>query len=369
MIKRESYNSSSLANLIEFGGEALVLHTTDVVEHPIHFHNCIEIIYVISGVINLKYSYDRFDVREGEFAIINAYDLHAIKRVSAKAEIAYIHLNEEESFSSSELVAWKIDDLKKDSEIYITMTQNIEKIIEEMCFGSGNSHRANEYCIKIGNIINTSLKMANYPVVSDNAKEAKSQETNQRIDEVFNYMFGHIDETITLEDVSELLSISKYHLSHFIKRNMGFSFKDMLNLARADRAELFVLDNSVPVSMIAERVGFSSGQYFNKVFSKYFGDTPTKYRKQYLGETVAYKAFMETPINMDEKSFHKKRRSTGKREQLSIDLGNHAYEISVINKDGADIKSDIIELYSGQRKKLTVEDSEETIIIIKRKKQ
>lgn len=368
MIKRESYNSSPLANIIDFADEALILHTTDVIEHPIHFHDCIEIIYVLSGIINLKYSYDHFDVREGEFAIINAYDLHGLKRVSAKAEIAYIHINEKESFSSSELVAWRMDDLKKDSEIYITMTQNIEKIIYEMCFGSGNSHKANEFSIRIGHIINSNLKMASYPVVSGNACAVNNEETNKRIDDIFDYMYEHLDECITLEDIAKLLSISKYHLSHFIKKNMGFSFKDMLNLTRVDRAELYVLDEDISVNMVTERVGFSSNQYFNKIFSKYFQCTPTQYRKQHIRETISYMSFMETPIILDEKGLKKRIHSLEGKDQLNITFGDYSYEITIVNKDGSTVRPDFFEICKGQRKKLDIADNEETILLIKRKK-
>ncbi|MGV2643753.1 AraC family transcriptional regulator, partial [Clostridium perfringens] len=50
----------------------------NIKEYPIHWHNSIEILYVLKGSINVNIDTDSFEVLEKELEIINVDESHRI---------------------------------------------------------------------------------------------------------------------------------------------------------------------------------------------------------------------------------------------------------------------------------------------------
>ena len=51
---------------------------SSVKEYPLHWHNCIEIIYVLKGQIKLSINTDNFEISENQLEIINIDEAHSI---------------------------------------------------------------------------------------------------------------------------------------------------------------------------------------------------------------------------------------------------------------------------------------------------
>ena len=62
---------------------------------------------------------------------------------------------------------------------------------------------------------------------------------------------------------------------------MGTTFSDYLTKVRLEEAKKH-LAQGLSVEKTAELVGYSDGNYFIKIFKKYVGVTPAKYRKSVM---------------------------------------------------------------------------------------
>ena len=54
--------------------------TANIVDYPFHFHDDMEIVYVLSGSIILKSGYYTYTLKQGDMFILNDRDMHSLER-------------------------------------------------------------------------------------------------------------------------------------------------------------------------------------------------------------------------------------------------------------------------------------------------
>ena len=86
---------------------------------------------------------------------------------------------------------------------------------------------------------------------------------------------------LSLEFFSKTMNMSYSYLSTLFKNELGYSFKEYLNMIRIDKAKAYMKDIALSVGEIADRVGYSNQYYFSKVFKKYTGLTPIDYKNKF----------------------------------------------------------------------------------------
>ena len=92
------------------------------------------------------------------------------------------------------------------------------------------------------------------------------------------YMETHFAEHITLMDLAEKMYVSQWHLSKLLNKHMKKSFSELLNETRVREAKRLLMDPSLRVSDVAERVGFLDIAHFSRVFKKYTEMSANEYR-------------------------------------------------------------------------------------------
>ena len=63
-------------------------------------------------------------------------------------------------------------------------------------------------------------------------------------------------------------------------RNTGLKFIDCLTRIRLEHAMTMLKKTNIKTWELAEKVGFSDPQYFSSLFKKYYGKTPSEYKKE-----------------------------------------------------------------------------------------
>lgn len=84
----------------------------------------------------------------------------------------------------------------------------------------------------------------------------------------------------SLEELAARLHVSPEHLSRTFTSEMGVNPNAYLTELRLQSALNDLLDSEEGVAAIAEKNGFTSGNYFIKVFRKHVGISPGRYRKE-----------------------------------------------------------------------------------------
>lgn len=96
---------------------------------------------------------------------------------------------------------------------------------------------------------------------------------------VIFYVHDRMSEEIRLSDIANILGVSVGALSRRINREYGHSFSALVNHLRIDRACQY-LNLDIPVSEVAERVGYKSSSQFCRNFREIKQMTPTEWRER-----------------------------------------------------------------------------------------
>ena len=96
--------------------------------------------------------------------------------------------------------------------------------------------------------------------------------------EVFSFLKNNVS-TATVDSVARNSMVSSEYLTRICESVVGLSLKECITVYRLQVTRNFLRQTRVPVAKIAEFYGCSDPKYFYKVFKKYFGVTPTQYRK------------------------------------------------------------------------------------------
>lgn len=88
------------------------------------------------------------------------------------------------------------------------------------------------------------------------------------------------NEEFNLESASAQLFFSQNYVRQIFKQITGESFMGYLIRRRMESAKLFLQNPSYMIGEIAFKTGYSNQRYFASCFKKYYGCTPTEYRRQ-----------------------------------------------------------------------------------------
>ena len=105
--------------------------------------------------------------------------------------------------------------------------------------------------------------------------------TDTTLTPAMEYLEFHYNQAVSVETLSSLCFLSPSRFHYLFKKQTGVSpivYKNQLAVQYAAQDLLFLQDKSV--REIAERHGFSSIVYFERLFKKTTGKTPSQYRKE-----------------------------------------------------------------------------------------
>ncbi len=84
---------------------------------------------------------------------------------------------------------------------------------------------------------------------------------------------------LSLEEVSRESGMSMYHFARTFKAVTGITFKTYHNKKRIEAAKDLLKDHEMHITDVCYSLGFNDASYFNRVFRKYEGTTPSSYKK------------------------------------------------------------------------------------------
>jgi two-component system response regulator YesN len=86
--------------------------------------------------------------------------------------------------------------------------------------------------------------------------------------------------SLSLASIAERLETHPNYLSSCIRQEIGTTFSQCLEALRMERAKTLLEDTTLPVHVIAKRVGFNDSRYFSVRFKRSTGMTPRSFRNQ-----------------------------------------------------------------------------------------
>lgn len=97
---------------------------------------------------------------------------------------------------------------------------------------------------------------------------------------LLQHINGNYTQELYLKELSERFYINFTYCSELFKKKTGKTFSEYLTQLRMNKAAELLLKGAISVEETSNQVGYHDYYYFNKVFKKHFGTTPSKYKKE-----------------------------------------------------------------------------------------
>ena len=300
MIDYQSYHTSPIFISSEEGTDfdGLSFKTTRNTYHPYHFHDGVEILYVHKGAI-LVHAFNEVEtVSEGQFLANDPYVVHSIESITADTVVTCIGVSEDYVDENDGLISSVIQKVVEAKEY----TRLKNDIFEWIIMASTPGTTKDKMLWQMKKIFPSLQLFMSVALLYKNEESVSAQETekdHERLTSIINYLFLHHDEAIRLDSISSELYISKYYLSHYVKRAFGYTLKQTLSYVRCEESTLDLLGSQMAIEEIAAKHGFPSVRAYNEVFPRYVGVSPAEYRRRHQKDTVLYKDFAGEEVGLD----------------------------------------------------------------------
>jgi len=253
-------------------------YSPSVVTRKEHTHQAVELVKVTSGFCEFVVNNKTFRLNEGDVFLINSFVVHKLVFVNS-CTLTYIqidinsYLAQLNIYNPSYLEGFILRAFSKayvsgkdDSELY-DIIDNILKYCKNQ--NLTNELYAKSYILKLIAFMNKT-NLINFSLL-------KGLKRNPKIEAITDYINKNLEEKILLSDLSKLVFLDKYSLCRLFKKQTGGTIIEYINFVRLKRAEKY-LREGMSILDISIACGFSSPQYFIKVFKKHKGCTPLVYK-------------------------------------------------------------------------------------------
>ncbi len=100
-------------------------------------------------------------------------------------------------------------------------------------------------------------------------------------DQAASYLRQHYHENVSAQALGEALNFHPVYIARCMQKQFGCSPFEYLMHYRLEQAKLLLLQTDLPITRIADDVGFNQAAYFTSCFVKYVGATPREYRRRF----------------------------------------------------------------------------------------
>lgn len=143
-------------------------------------------------------------------------------------------------------------------------------------------NKAEDYLI-IRNCMSILLNLIARNIIQSETSDLQENQKAFSIMKIIAYIQQHIkDREMTgIQVISEHFGISGNYFGEYFKQQTGISYQDYLLDYRLKLVETYLKYSSVRLSEIAYELQFSDESHLSRLFKKYKGVTPGKYRKNF----------------------------------------------------------------------------------------
>ena len=251
--------------------------TSNNINSRIHFHPFTEFYFILDGKGKFSIEDRVIDTSKDDFFIINSNVGHSI--YSSKDEnLVYISFGVDSIFVKNIL---NNNDIEEDKYIYKNIEENQEYFIKSFDIINEEFNSTDIYSQSMANakasefVISLLRKFKDEIVITNDIK------INKQIDYIKNFIDNNYSEDIKLESLSKMAYMNKFHLIAEFKQSYRVTPIDYLILKRIEVTKNLLISTNHSMEEISSIVGFNSQSYFNQVFRKKVGLTPSQFRKNH----------------------------------------------------------------------------------------
>lgn len=245
-----------------------------------HRHADLEFNFCLEGSFEIIVEKNRYNVEAGQMSLIRPMASHSIppsdgNRRVITVVVGFTFLKKYFPLFSSCVHAPTV--LKLDTGTY--EQQEIRRLFYECAkvFKTGDNRSE---LITTGNLYKICAYLLSEFTETDNKENGEPDfRMVANIERALELIYYEYPKALTIEDAAAVTGYGKSNFCKIFKFVVGESFHRALNRQRIKSACGLLSETDMPISAIAEEVGFCEAKTFCRVFGEIMGMTPREYRR------------------------------------------------------------------------------------------
>jgi two-component system, response regulator YesN len=96
----------------------------------------------------------------------------------------------------------------------------------------------------------------------------------------------HLDQNITIQKIATHVYMNPTYFCEYFKSQTGETVLDYVTRIRMEKAKEMLLMTDYKIYDISVKVGYTDTKYFSRLFKKYYGEVPSKYKERMKFEQI-----------------------------------------------------------------------------------
>lgn len=266
----------------------IIYHVSDEAGYiPNHWHESIEISYVLSGKIEEVYVDGRtYTSREGDIVVINSNSIHSFtvdRGTGRKAISIFIppELLKEKGVKIDE-VAFDCVSVGERDEDRLQQLHELRMILDKMTDAYLSREKDHFSYVKITalsyELLYVLLKY--FQVPKERHPNIHSKKHLDRLAQIFDYIKENYQQKLSLTMIADEFGITSEYLSRFFTKHIGVTLLHYINAVRLEFAHRDLVNTDLSILEIALKNGFPNEKSFNRVFKSVYKLAPSQYRRE-----------------------------------------------------------------------------------------
>lgn len=248
---------------------------------PNHWHDAIEIIYMVEGSVDITVEASAYHLQEGQCFLINSGVIHSTKCTSPNTGIVF-----QIPFDFIRLYIPDVQQLRfvlddpGDNPVRQTKLDIFKETLTQMQIA--NDIRPEGYILRFNSLLFEILFQLyhNFSVKIFKADLSHKTKDLDRLNLILNYTNQNYDRPISIDEIARVACLDSGYFCRFFKKHMGLTFLEYQNEVRLSHIYQDLISTQDTLQSILERHGFTNYKLFRRVFSEHFHATPLQVRKQ-----------------------------------------------------------------------------------------
>ncbi len=244
-----------------------------------------ELMVVTSGTLYIANDTTKYSVHKGEYLLMKPTQFqHGYQK--SDCSFYWLHFTYHNGQNDIKIIdrnyADIIEEPNLESKLLILESgalHSVERIIILMKQLQDSDKRYHE--VNLNNYLTSAVlaELSNQCAVHKN--DVKYDKQKQLFHDICDYIFLHVSEVITLDDLSDYFCYNKKYLTTFFGKQSGTTIKQFILQTKMEHAKAGLSETNLPISQIAYSIGFHDVHNFSNAFKKITGLSPTDYRNSY----------------------------------------------------------------------------------------
>ncbi|WP_066714062.1 AraC family transcriptional regulator [Clostridium sp. Marseille-P299] len=254
-----------------------------------YFPDEYEIYYLLNGEGNLFIEKETYNIKKGSLVLINKGQVHKISFSKGTLyERIWIQSKEQEFqllFAIGEKESQNLDHYFTKFHGVFELNEKEQKHVESILYEIAEEIRKKDsgyqwmaYVKLIEFFIFIIRRKSSIDLKNDKTLSPR----HEKVEEIAEFITRNFNTEQSLEQLSEQFGVNKNYLSRVFKETTGFTVAEYVNLQRMKKSRELLLDKSISIKEVSALLGYESITYFGRIFKRYMGITPLKYRNKML---------------------------------------------------------------------------------------